>query len=155
MGAPRSDHVHFTGKGKPWFHSPPANLTEANRLDSAAHFWFYNLEQLNKELDLGLDFTRWTTGQSRRPLLGMYPLYSAVLTSNTNLVGTEQVKDGDDNGNDDQSMNVTRNNLTSSHVSVSVSHGSLLTNVAGTGNVPVVTEKVSNHATVVTQHRSS
>jgi hypothetical protein len=40
MGARRSDHVHFTGRGKPWFHGPPGNETEEKRLDSAAHFWF-------------------------------------------------------------------------------------------------------------------
>jgi hypothetical protein len=113
MGAPRSDHVHFTGRGKPWFHTPPGNVTEETRLDSASHFWFYQLEQLNNELDLGLNFTGWTTGKSRRPLLGMYPLYGAVLSSNTNLVGKEQVEDGDDTANDDQSMNVTRHNFTS------------------------------------------
>jgi hypothetical protein len=175
MGAPRSDHVHFTGRRKPWFHVPPANVTEENRLDSDAHFWFYNLEQLNDELDLGLNFTGWTTGRSRRPLLGMYPLYGAVLTSNTNLVGTDQVEDGndnanndqsisntnlvgtdqveDDNGNDDQSINV---NLTSSHASVSHhAYGSLLTNATDTGTV--VTERMSDHATavVVAQKRAS
>jgi hypothetical protein len=94
MGAPRSDHTHFFGQSKPWFFSPPANLTEANRLDSDLHFWFYDLEQLNKELDLGLNFTHWTTGKSRRPLLGMWPVPGAVLTSNTNLVGTEQAGQG-------------------------------------------------------------
>jgi hypothetical protein len=179
MGAPRSDYVHFTGVRKPWFHGPPANVTEENRLDSDAHFWFYHLEQLNDELDMGLNFTGWTIGRSRRPLLGMYPLYGAVLTSNTtfvgteqvedgndndnddqtisntNLVGTEQVEGGDDNDNGDQSMNATRLNLTGSHVSVSHhAYGLLLTNATDTGTV--VTERMSDHATaVVTQNLAS
>lgn len=152
MGAPRSDHVHFTGRRKPWFHGPPANLTEENHLASDAHFWYYHLDQLNDELDMGLNFTGWTTGRSRRPLLGMYPLYGAVLTSNTNLVGTEVEDVGDDddndNGNTNQSMNVTRHNRTSSHTSVSHhEHGSLLTNV--TDIVPDITEMMADDSTAV------
>jgi hypothetical protein len=86
MGAPRSDFVHFTGRKKPWFHGPPADLTENTRFKTASHFWFYQLEQLNDEFDLGLNFTHWNSGKSKgRPLLGMYPVYGAVLTSNTNL----------------------------------------------------------------------
>jgi hypothetical protein len=86
MGAPRSDFVHFTGRRKPWFHGPPANLTKKTRFKTDSHFWFYQLEQLNDELDMGLDFARWKNGKSKgRPLLGMYPVYGAVLTSNTNL----------------------------------------------------------------------
>jgi hypothetical protein len=141
MGSPRSDFVHFTGRRKPWFHGPPANVTKETRLDSDSHLWFYQLEQLNDELDMGLNFTGWATGKSRRPLLGMYPLYGAVLTSNTNLVGTE-VEYGDDTI-DDQSMNAT-----SSHISVSPHEdGSLPTNGAGTGTT--VTETASDHATLV------
>jgi hypothetical protein len=134
MGAPRSDHFHFTGRRKPWFHGPPGNVTEENSLDSPAHFWFYHLEQLNNELDMGLNFTDWMTGRSRRPLLGMYPKYGDVLTSNTNLVGTEQVEDGDENDNDKQSMNATRHNLTSRYASVSHhAYGSLQTSATDTG----------------------
>jgi hypothetical protein len=138
MGAPRSDHFHFTGRRKPWFHGPPGNVTEENSLDSAAHFWFYHLEQLNNELDMGLNFTGWTTGRSRRPLLGMYPKYGDVLTSNTNLC--------DDNKN--QSMNATRHNLTSRYASVSHhAYGSLKTSATdtGTSNTDLAgTEKVED-----------
>jgi hypothetical protein len=149
MGAPRNDHVHFTGRSKPWFHGPPANVTVENRLDSDAHFWYYHLEQINDELDMGLNFTGWTTGRSRRPLLGMYPLYGAVLTSNTNLVGTK-VEDGADIDNDAESMNTTRHNLTSGHLSASHQehdHRSLPINATGT--IPTVTATAFDHVTMV------
>jgi hypothetical protein len=88
MNAPRSDFVHFTGRKKPWFHGPSSDQSEETRLQSASHFWFYHLGQLNDELHLGLNFSSWETGKSRRPLLGMYPLYGAVLTSETNLLSS-------------------------------------------------------------------
>jgi hypothetical protein len=121
-------------------------VTEETHLDSDAHFWYYHLEQLNDELDMGLNFTGWTTGRSRRPLLGMYPLYGAVLTSNTDLVGTKVVHgDADTDGIDDPSMNATRHNLTSSHQE----NGSLPTNTSGT----VVAETTADHSTVVAMER--
>jgi hypothetical protein len=91
LGAPRSDFVHFTGNKKPWFRGPPANFSEETPLSSDSHFWYHQLEKLNDEFGMGLNFTNWKTGKSRRPLLGMYPLYGAVLTSNTNLLGDTAV----------------------------------------------------------------
>jgi hypothetical protein len=97
MSSLRNDYVHFTGRRKPWFHGPPANLTKESSLDSGSHFWYYQLEQLNDEHDMGINFTGWGAHDgTRRPLLGMSPLYGDVLTSNTNLgVGTK-VEDGND-----------------------------------------------------------
>jgi hypothetical protein len=61
---PNCDYFHFTGRAKPWLADPPMEL---NKWQSAQHFWFYHLSQLNEELQMGLNFQNWTKG--RRPSL--------------------------------------------------------------------------------------
>lgn len=83
-GPPIADHHHFTGRGKPWLHGPPANFAdEDKRLSSASQYWFYNLAKLNEEYDMKINFATWKKGE--RPLLGMYPTWSQVPPANTNI----------------------------------------------------------------------
>jgi hypothetical protein len=63
------DFIHFTGKGKPWMHKPPANIsaTEYKR-DDTNLVWWHTLYGLNGELGMGLNFTSW---EPHSPPLGL------------------------------------------------------------------------------------
>jgi hypothetical protein len=68
---PHSDYVHFTGGKKPWLRGPPKDFGAADMKSSPAHSWFHVLSILNTELNIGLNFSDWKTGQ--RPAFGLYP----------------------------------------------------------------------------------
>jgi lipopolysaccharide biosynthesis glycosyltransferase len=80
--APNSDYFHFTGRGKPWYHDPPKDISR--KWESAKHFWFYQLSELNGELQMGLHFQNWTT--SKRASLGMNAMFATIHTAKTNLL---------------------------------------------------------------------
>jgi hypothetical protein len=84
--APASNFIHFTGKRKPWFHSPPHDLSNETQYKGQNHLWYYTLNRLNDELHMGLNFSHWETGRSRRPLLGMYPKYGDIKTMNASIL---------------------------------------------------------------------
>ena len=82
------DHVHFTGRAKPWLEAPPPlplltalhDATSKSSSRSASTIvWYQTLYRLNHELDMGIDFTNWTTGQD--PPLGYYatPIQAAMV----------------------------------------------------------------------------
>jgi len=48
------DFMHFTGKAKPWL--VPSIVKEPK---SSLQFWWHVMEQLNRELGMGLDFENW------------------------------------------------------------------------------------------------
>lgn len=64
-----NDFVHFTGKKKPWLSGPPNDFGMVEEIESAEHFWFHVLDNLNRKLDMKLDFGNWTKDQ--RPSLGL------------------------------------------------------------------------------------
>lgn len=46
--------MHFTGQGKPWL--VPSIVKEPK---SSLQWWWHVMDQLNRELDMGLDFEHW------------------------------------------------------------------------------------------------
>ena len=71
-GKYRCDFAHFTGRGKPWFSGPPANLRTMSyneSLESPEKLFFYTLRQLNDDLSMGIDFDDWKS--FGRPNLGL------------------------------------------------------------------------------------
>jgi hypothetical protein len=89
-GAPFHSFIHFTGTRKPWL-SPPvesknATLLELNCMASDTNYWFWKLMELDKEFNIGLNFSsHWSTGEQRPPL-GMYPVYAQILNATSNLL---------------------------------------------------------------------
>jgi hypothetical protein len=79
---PNSDYFHFTGRAKPWYHDPPKNF--ARKWQSANHFWFYHLSELNGELQMGLNLQNWT--KSKRASLGLNAMFHTIRTASTNLL---------------------------------------------------------------------
>ena len=83
----RRDYVHFTGRGKPWISGPPKDFSNSTRKwESAHYFWFYQLQQLDQELEMGLDFDNWTTVKRRRPSLGLNSMYNSLPNASVNLL---------------------------------------------------------------------
>ena len=83
---PMSSFVHFTGRGKPWLKKCPKGLNNSTKLESAERYWFWNLMELDKELEIGLNFsTHWSTGR-QRPSLGLWPNYRTVREAQSNLL---------------------------------------------------------------------
>jgi hypothetical protein len=64
------DYHHFTGLLKPWLRKPPEDLSEATKLKSGAHVWWYHFKMVDQELSLGLDFENWIS--PGRPTQGLY-----------------------------------------------------------------------------------
>jgi len=87
---PATDFFHFTGgKNKPWVVGPPDDFSdEGKRWSTPSNFWFYNLNQLNEELDMGLHFHNWTIGKrkERRQQLGTSSMFYTIQNSSTNLL---------------------------------------------------------------------
>jgi hypothetical protein len=77
--APFTDYVHFAGHLKPWLRGPPAGWRKNNSTDPVSS-WYRELERLDRELRLGLDFTNWRTGH--RPFLGLFPLHASAALAN-------------------------------------------------------------------------
>ena len=68
--APHSDYIHYAGRLKPWLVPPQEFLAEGTTAnDSPNHFWYYTLQKMNGELNMGIDFENWST---KRPLLGLH-----------------------------------------------------------------------------------
>ena len=51
------DFMHFTGQGKPWL--TPRIVKTPN---SSPEWWWYVLEEINRELKMGLNFDEWDLG---------------------------------------------------------------------------------------------
>ena len=51
------DFMHFTGKGKPWL-SPKI----VNAPTSSADWWWYVMDEVNRNLAMGLNFDEWDLG---------------------------------------------------------------------------------------------
>jgi hypothetical protein len=79
---PNCEYFHFTGRAKPWFADPPEKFNLKWR--SAQHFWFYQLSELNGELQMGLNLQNWT--RSRRTSLGANAAYSTIRNASTDLL---------------------------------------------------------------------
>jgi hypothetical protein len=63
------DFIHFTGKGKPWMHMPPANIAATEyKKDDPTLVWWHTLYGLNEELGMALNFTTWAP---QEPPLGL------------------------------------------------------------------------------------
>lgn len=85
---PRSDHVHFTSKLKPWFGGPKHSLSKDLSNPDPFKLWFNVLYVLNDELKIGIDFEKWPRGQ-HFPEYGMYPSYKTIATSIQRRVESE------------------------------------------------------------------
>ena len=81
---------HFTsGKNKPWMVGPPEGHSDADKQwDSPWYFWFYQLDRVNEELSMNLNFHSWTKGRrkARRQSLGLNSMSYTVLNASTNLL---------------------------------------------------------------------
>jgi hypothetical protein len=81
---------HFTsGKNKPWMVGPPEGFSDADKKwQSPWHFWFYQLDQVNEELSMNLNFDNWTEGKrkKRRQSLGTSSMSYTVQNASTNLL---------------------------------------------------------------------
>jgi hypothetical protein len=68
------DYIHFSGTAKPWLGKPPDDIaSEQHKNSDAKHVWWHTLYELNEEVGLYLNFSRWETGQ--RPSLGLFAKY--------------------------------------------------------------------------------
>jgi hypothetical protein len=87
FGAPMDSFVHFTGSIKPWLRGgPPADRSNATKMLSTKHYWFWKLTELDEELKIGLNFTsHWASG-IQRPPLGLFPVYGHILNASSNLL---------------------------------------------------------------------
>jgi len=94
---PASGYVHLTSKKKPWLKGPPKELiTFENKNLSCRHFWFYELQQLNTKLDLGLDLSptedknetdeHLNQTESTKPTLGFFAFVSSLKTASADLL---------------------------------------------------------------------
>jgi hypothetical protein len=81
---------HFTsGKNKPWMVGPPKGFADADKKwESPWHLWFYELDRLNEELRMNLNFHKWTEGKrkKRRQSLGANSMSYTILNASTNLL---------------------------------------------------------------------
>jgi len=88
---PMADYQHFNGKQKPWIVGPPElQPTPEHAQDSPQHLWFYYLDQLNRELDMGLNFAEWGKDEPNgewTPPVGFHLRPDAQAGVTTNLVG--------------------------------------------------------------------
>jgi hypothetical protein len=75
--SPFTDYIHFTGTNKPWIGRPPDDWKNST---APTGTWYRELNRLNQELRLGLDFANWRTGH--RPLLGLSPLHVSATKAN-------------------------------------------------------------------------
>jgi len=87
------DYQHFSGTGKPWLRKPPTGLTDENKLKSGSNIWWYFLRIVDYELQMGLDFDNWQTGQ--RPALGLYATFKDLGKHNKKMsaIAAEQAED--------------------------------------------------------------
>ena len=70
------DFIHFSGKGKPWLTAPHHDMTQLNLKDPSS-MWYNELFELNKELNMGLNFSDWKlTGI--RPALGLFATFKSM-----------------------------------------------------------------------------
>ena len=74
---PFSDFVHFTGRGKPWLHEIPANLSLDTANETASNYWYFALTEVNHQFKLGLNLSSWEGME--KPLLGLYPKSTETL----------------------------------------------------------------------------
>jgi hypothetical protein len=69
------DFFHYSGKGKPWYHSPVPEallpIPEGTMVDDPGRVWWSTLKELDEELIMGLNFTNWTMAGTR-PDLGFW-----------------------------------------------------------------------------------
>jgi hypothetical protein len=79
--SPYTEFIHFTGTSKPWLRGPHADW-KTN--EDSSSMWFKELDRLNEELGLGLNFSNWRTGH--QPLLGLFPLQISATTANYSSV---------------------------------------------------------------------
>jgi hypothetical protein len=67
------DFIHYFGAEKPWLQEVPSDLNEESSMKTKINFWFWMLMKVNDDLDIGIDFSKWTPIQS--PPLGAGPEY--------------------------------------------------------------------------------
>jgi hypothetical protein len=79
--SPYNEFVHFTGTSKPWLRGPPVDWKTD---EGPTGLWYRELDRLNEELILGLNFSSWRTGH--RPLLGLSPLHVSAALANYSSV---------------------------------------------------------------------
>ena len=85
--APYRDFVHFLGSKKPWKHRLPPPVPTNIESATPEQYWFFMLRLLNKELDMGIDFTNWQ--KIKQTPLGSLPkkeLMAELLHSNQTLL---------------------------------------------------------------------
>ena len=66
---PHCDFFHFDGKKTPWQHPIPSTIPTYDRWEDfvgypralSPTFWFWNLDRLNRRLNMGLNLTHWDT----------------------------------------------------------------------------------------------
>ena len=85
---PLNSFIHFTGVGKPWMRGGPPDdcCADENKYKDAKYYWFWELSNMNRTLDLGIDFKQhWKTG-THRPPLGLHPVYTHAVNASSNLL---------------------------------------------------------------------
>lgn len=68
---------------------PPEGFADADKKwESPWHLWFYELDRVNEELSMNLNFQTWTEGKrkKRRQSLGVNSMSYTVLNASTNLL---------------------------------------------------------------------
>lgn len=72
------DVAHFSGDGKPWWTGPTRDIAQSVDISArgpvAARIWWHKLYELNRDLQIGLDFDNWDK-ENQKPLLGLYPTF--------------------------------------------------------------------------------
>jgi hypothetical protein len=78
--------MHFTGKAKPWLGKGgaltfPVSLAEAIDGRDTKKYWFAMLQEVDKELNMGLNFTIFLEANilTKKPALGHFPKYGDAL----------------------------------------------------------------------------
>ena len=68
---PYSDFIHFYWSFKPWEKLKlPRMVQRKEDAVSAKEYWFYELQQLDRELGMGLDFVNWHIETFKKRPLG-------------------------------------------------------------------------------------
>ena len=85
--APYRDFIHFIGANKPWKRRLPPPVATNIESETPYQYWFFMLRLLNKELNMGIDFTNWRV--IKKTPLGSLPkkdLMVALMDANQSLL---------------------------------------------------------------------
>jgi hypothetical protein len=68
------------GNTKPWMRAPPMDISEKTKFKNSLYLWWYYLQKIDKEVQLGLDFVHWDE-EGQHPPLGLFATWGDVRKS--------------------------------------------------------------------------